>query len=123
MVGARVHIDNPDENIFLGIEAKITIITAEEQGVLLLPVEAVNVDNSGSFCYVIDNGVLAKKYITTGVSSIENIQILDGLAEGDEVVTSSYMGMNMEEGMAVTVMPDPSAIPETATAETTTAAE
>ena len=54
---------------------------------------------------------------------IENIQILDGLAEGDEVVTSSYMGMNMEEGMAVTVMPDPSAIPETATAETTTAAE
>lgn len=123
MVGARVHIDNPDENIFLGIEAKITIITAEEQGVLLLPVEAVNVDNSGSFCYVIDNGVLVKKYITTGVSSVEYIQVLDGLAEGDEVVTSSYMGLDMEEGMAVTVMPDPTAVSEAATTETTTAAE
>ncbi len=31
MVAARVHIDNPDENIFLGIEAKLKILTAREQ--------------------------------------------------------------------------------------------
>lgn len=122
MVGARVHIDNPDDNIFLGIEAKLTIITAEEQGALLLPVEAVNMDNTGSFCYIIENGVLAKKYITTGVSSIEYIQVLEGLAEGDEVVTSSYMGLDMEEGMAVTVMPDMTAVTEESMAEATTEA-
>lgn len=124
MVGARVHIDNPDENIFLGIEAKLTIVTAQEQGVLLLPVEAVNMDNDGSFCFIIENGVLVKKYITTGISSIEYIQVLEGLAEGDEVVTSSYMGLDIEEGMAVTVMPDMTAVSEEATTtEATTEAE
>lgn len=128
MVGARVHIENPDENIFLGIEAKLTIITAEEEGVLLLPVEAVNIDNNGSFCFIIENGILTKKYITTGISSIEYIQILDGLAEGDEVVTSGYMGLDIEEGMAVTVMPDMTAVSEVVTTEevsteVTTAAE
>ena len=128
MVGARVHIDNPDENIFLGIEAKLTIITAEEEGVLLLPVEAVNIDNNGSFCFIIENGILTKKYITTGISSIEYIQILDGLEEGDEVVTSGYMGLDIEEGMAVTVMPDMTAVSEVmtteeASTEVTTAAE
>lgn len=119
MVGARVHIENPDENIFLGIEAKLTIITAEEEGVLLLPVEAVNIDNNGSFCFIIENGILTKKYITTGISSIEYIQILEGLAEGDEVVTSGYMGLEIEEGMAVTAMPDTAAVSEEATIEAT----
>ena len=106
MVGARVHINNPDDNIFLGIEAKLTIITAEEQGVLLLPVEAVNMDNTGNFCYIIENNVLVKKYITTGVSSLEYMQVVEGLSEGDEVVTSAYMGMEITEGMPATVMPD-----------------
>ena len=119
MVGARVHIENPDENIFLGIEAKITVITAEEEGVLLLPVEAVNIDNTGSFCFIIENGILTKKYITTGISSLEQIQVLEGLTEGDEVVTSGYMGMDIEEGMAVTVMPDMTAVAETMTMEAT----
>lgn len=119
MVGARVHIENPDENIFLGIEAKLTIITAEEEGVLLLPVEAVNIDNAGSFCFVVENGIVTKKYITTGISSLENIQILEGLAEGDEVVTSGYMGLDIEEGMAVTVMPDMAVALEEAAVEAT----
>lgn len=104
MVGARVHIENPDDNIFLGIEAKLKIITAEEKKALLIPAEAVNMDSSGSFCYVIENGTLSKKYVKTGVSSLEQIQIIEGLAKDDEVVTSAYMGAELTEGMAVTAM-------------------
>lgn len=122
MVGARVHIDNPDENIYLGIEAKITIITAEEEHVALLPVEAVNMDNNGSFCFIIENGILTKKYITTGISSLEYIQVLEGLSEGDEVVTSGYMGIDIEEGMAVTVMPNMTEMSENEAKEATTEA-
>ena len=104
MVGARVHIDNPDDNIYLGIEARHKITTAQRSEVLLAPVEAVNIDNDGSFCYVIDNGILTKKYVTTGVSSEEYIEVMDGLNEGEEIVTSAYMGMDISEGMAVTAM-------------------
>ena len=105
MVNAKVHIDNPDENIYLGIEAKLKILTASESNVLLVPVEAVNVDNEGEFCYIIENGLLVKRFIKSGISSETYIQVLEGISEGEEIVTSAYMGMDLEEGMAVTVMP------------------
>ncbi|MDE5697749.1 MAG: efflux RND transporter periplasmic adaptor subunit [Lachnospiraceae bacterium] len=105
MVAVRVHIDNPDENIFLGIDAKLKILTAREKGVLQVPVEAVNVDSQGQFCYVIDNGILTRKYVTTGISSETYIQIKDGLTENQEIVTTSVYGMGLDEGMAVTGIP------------------
>lgn len=105
MVAARVHIDNPDENIYLGIEAKLKILTASEKGVLQAPVEAVNVDSQGQFCFVIDNGILTKKYVSTGISSETYIQITDGLTENQEIVTTSVYGSGLDEGMAVLAMP------------------
>ncbi len=105
MVAVRVHIDNPDENIFLGIDAKLKILTASEKGVLQAPVEAVNVDSQGQFCYVIDNGILTKKYVTTGISSETYIQIIDGLSEDQEIVTTSVYGIGLDEGMMVNAVP------------------
>lgn len=107
MVAARVHIDNPDENIFLGIEAKLKILTASEKGVLQVPVEAVNVDSQGEFCYVIENDILAKRYVETGISSEIYIQITGGLSENEEIVTSSVYGTTLEEGMPVSGMSMP----------------
>ena len=104
MVAARVHIDNPDSNVYLGIEARLKITTAQRQDALLVPVEAVNIDNDGSFCYIIENGVLTKKYITTGISSSDYIEVTDGLSQQEEVVTSAVMDMDLEEGMEVTPM-------------------
>lgn len=104
MVAVRVHIDDPDENIFLGIDAKLRILTASEKGVLQAPVEAVNVDSKGQFCYVIENGILTKKYVTTGISSESYIQIKDGLDQNQEIVTTSVYGIGLDEGMAVTAM-------------------
>jgi len=106
-VAARVHIDNPDENIFLGLDAKLKILTASEKGVLQVPVEAVNVDSQGEFCYLIENGVLVKKYVTIGISSETYIQIIEGLSENQEIVTTSVHGVGLDEGMAVTGMPMP----------------
>lgn len=104
MVAARVHIDNPDSNVYLGIEARLKITTAQRQDALLVPVEAVNIDNDGNFCYIIENGALVKKYITTGISSSDYIEVTDGLSEKEEVVTSAVIDMNLEEGMEVTPM-------------------
>jgi RND family efflux transporter MFP subunit len=113
MVTARVHINNPDANIYLGIEAKIKIFTVSLENVLLAPVSAVSVDNGGYFCYIIDeNGLLEKKYIQVGVSTEDYIQITDGLSEGDEIVTSTYSGIDLEEGMAVTFVEDSDIINE-----------
>lgn len=105
MVTAQVHINDPDENIYLGIEAKLKIQTANEPAALQVPVEAVNMDSDGEFCYFVENGILTKKYVKTGISSEQYVQITEGLSEGEEIVTSSYMGMELTEGMPATVLP------------------
>ena len=98
MVAARVHIDNPDSNVYLGIEARLKITTAQRQDALLLPVEAVYIDNDGNICYIIENGALLKKYITTGISSSDYIEVTDGLSEKEEVVTCYGHGSGRRHG-------------------------
>lgn len=62
----------------------------------MIPAEVVNIGKEGSFCYVLENGVIIRKDITTGISSDDYVEVMDGLAEGDEVIRD--LG-NLEEGM------------------------
>ena len=96
LISADVRIKNPDEDIFLGVDAKVTIHAEEADDVVVLPAEVVNIGKTGSFCYVIENGVITQKDITTGISSDEYIEVLDGIQEGDEVIRD--LG-SLEEGM------------------------
>lgn len=103
VVRAEIHILKPDSNIYLGVEAKVTIHTASAQNVITLPVEIVNADKQGDFCYVVENGVVAMRRLVTGISSDSMIEVKEGLKAGDQVVYDTS-GMIME-GMAVTAVP------------------
>lgn len=97
---ADVEISNPDEFLKLGLEASVTIITAEKTGVMVVPVEAVITDKDGDFCWVAVDGKAAKKYVTTGVSSDLEMEIVSGLELGDLVIYSPpddiYEGMELQ---------------------------
>lgn len=86
-IGVVVHIDNPDDGIFIGVEAKVSIQAAEAMNVPILPVEAVNIGKNGSFCYVVEDGVIKKKEIETGVTSDSFVEIKSGLKDGEQVLT------------------------------------
>ena len=70
-VGAQIRIDNPDENIILGLDAKIKIYAQEAKSVLLIPVVALNADKNGDYVYVIEDGIAVRKDIVTGISNVE----------------------------------------------------
>lgn len=96
LISATVRFDNPDEDVFLGVDAKVQIQAAEAKDVVILPVEVVNIGKTGSFCYVLENGVITRKDITTGISSTDYIEVTEGLKEGDQVLRD--LG-GMTEGM------------------------
>lgn len=100
MIKADIHIDNPDENIFLGVEAKVKVETANKTQVLLVPMECINSDTKGDFCFIVENGKIVRKDVETGISSDMYIEILSGLKEGEQVV--SDLNAALEEGMSVT---------------------
>ena len=96
LISADVRIKNPDDDIFLGVDAKVTIHAEEADDVVVLPSEVVNIGKDGSFCYVIENGVITRRDITTGISSDDYVEVTEGIKEGDEVIRD--LG-SLEEGM------------------------
>lgn len=89
--------------MILGVEAKVVISTAQESDAVLVPVTAVNVDMEGEFVYVVENNILVKKPVTTGISTDTMVQISEGLTGTEQVVTD--VTSTLTEGMAVVAMP------------------
>ena len=96
LIAADIRIMNPDEDVFIGVDAKVIIHAEEADNVVILPSEVVNIGKTGSFCYVLDNGVITRKDIVTGISSDDYVEITEGLSEGDQVIRD--LG-TLEEGM------------------------
>lgn len=101
LVTAEIHIDNPDQDLYLGVDGKATIEGNKAENVVTVPIEAVNIGKDGSFVYVVnENGMIEKRMITTGLSSAEATEVKEGLDGGEQVVLSVDAGI--EEGMQVT---------------------
>ncbi|MCR4928827.1 MAG: efflux RND transporter periplasmic adaptor subunit [Lachnospiraceae bacterium] len=99
-VSALIKILNPDEDIYLGIDAKNVIITAHEDSCLTLPSESINVDSDGFFVYIVnDANVIEKVPVTLGISSEDRTQVTEGIDENNKVVT--YVTSVVQEGAVV----------------------
>ena len=101
-VMVTVSVDNPDDNIYLGLDAKCSILTGSATNVTTLPVEAVNIDGTGEFVFTFDPATMMvkKQYVTTGTSSDLLIEITEGI-NPDDLVVVSYTGV-LEDGKMAT---------------------
>ncbi|MBR6383946.1 MAG: efflux RND transporter periplasmic adaptor subunit [Lachnospiraceae bacterium] len=99
-VSAVIKIKNPDDDIFLGIEAKNVIVTAHKDSCLTLPSEAINVDADGFFVYVVnDMSMVEKKRVEVGITSEDCTEIVEGITADDKVI--SYVTAVVQEGAIV----------------------
>ncbi len=100
VIGARVHIDNPDDDIYIGVSAKVSMTSAEKKDVLCLPNEVVNTSTDGDFVYIIQNGTVKKQMVELGVASSSKVEIESGLKAGDQVIAD--VSGELKEGMKAT---------------------
>ena len=98
-VAFEVELQGTDENVYLGMEAKMTIYTQKAENVLILPTEAVNANKDGDFVYAVQGGVIRIKPVKVGIVSKGMVQVLEGITESDDVVVK-YGGI-LEDGMQV----------------------
>lgn len=91
---------NPDEQLKPGMFASVLVDTGVPKSYLTLPQTAIAFNPYGSSVYVVksvtEKGKQAEKmvvqsFITTGQTRGDQIAVLSGLNEGDEVVTSGQM--------------------------------
>lgn len=93
----EVRLLDPDRvDVRSGMSARAEIFTESSEDALALPIQAVQYDDdrdSGeelSFVFVDDNGTARRRVVRTGLSSDSHIEILEGLAVGERVVTGPF---------------------------------
>lgn len=83
--------------------AVVRIQDYSKQGVVVLPVNLVQRDENKAYVYVArkdgDRYVAARKEIETGRDYKGMVEVLSGLATGEQVITAGYQGLN--EGQPV----------------------
>ena len=107
---ARLRFDNPDEKLKPNMFANVVIYGGAKKEVLIIPSEALI--RTGSDTRVIlsmGKGRYQPREVTIGIESADQIEIVAGLVEGDQVVTSGQFLIDSEASLKASIarMTDP----------------
>ena len=84
----RVALANPGETLKPGMFARVTLVTQHVHGATVVPLEAIQKDDSGSFVWTLAADMTVHRTpVTTGASDDNGTAITSGLQLGDKVVT------------------------------------
>jgi len=79
-------LENNDLLYRLGMDGDALITLEEQDGALVIPIDAVNDDNGKNFVWIKDGNNLIKRFVTTGIENDTDVQILEGITSNDSIV-------------------------------------
>lgn len=92
---------NPGGRILPGAFARVTVNLAEYDAAILIPTQAVVPELGGKKVFVYRNGTVEAVPVETGIRKDAYIQVNEGLAEGDTVITTGVL--QIRSGSQVTI--------------------
>jgi multidrug efflux pump subunit AcrA (membrane-fusion protein) len=85
----KVKIDNSDKSLLPGIFAKVELASTETTKIITVPINTL-VGNEGSYSvFINNNGTAKKQQVTIGETDENNVEIVSGLQDGDEVICTN----------------------------------
>lgn len=82
-------VDDLGNELLPAMTARVEINTAEKAGALAVPISTLKTDANGSYVIVKNpDGTQENRYVETGIYSDEYVEILTGLSEGEQVVST-----------------------------------
>lgn len=87
-VNIKVGITTGQDGILVGMSTDVEVITGRAKDALYLPTNAIIEKADGQFVFIAEKGVAREKKIKTGLSNWDTSEVIEGLREGDEVITS-----------------------------------
>jgi len=81
-VSVKAVIDNPENLLKPGMTARVTVNLGERSNVLNIPKDALLEDH----IFIVDDSVSQRRDVKIGLMGDENVEIIDGLSEGEKVV-------------------------------------
>lgn len=98
---ALISVDDANEELLPNTNVTITVTLLDLHNVLLIPREALKLDDDGNYVYQVVNGHLRRTPVKIGSLNLTEVQILSGLSQGDIVALSAPDGSPLRAGLAV----------------------
>ena len=89
----EINIANPNHRLKPGMFAKVTLILEQRQDVVVIPRDALRLDAQGAAVFVVQDGVAHLRRVATGLQTDTEVEILDALAPGTEIVLTGHHGL------------------------------
>jgi membrane fusion protein (multidrug efflux system) len=87
-----------------GLFASVYLETQTREDVLVIPRDALVLDSLGDTVYVMANGVAERREVRLGVRDADSVEVLEGLAEGEQLIVLGQEGL--ADGTPVMVLGD-----------------
>ena len=86
-----VFVEEAPESVTIGQSLQVRLELSKAQKSLLIPRGSYFQSSGGQYVYVLDgNNEAHKRFIKLGSQNPSYYQVIDGLSEGEEIITSSY---------------------------------
>ena len=90
---ATAFVDNPDGKLAPGMFARFKIAYERHADALTVPAQALVIEDELTAVYVVRDGLVTRRVITTGIETDERIEVLDGLDDDDQVVVVGHSAL------------------------------
>lgn len=89
-VECKVVVDHPDENIIVGFDADVEIVTGTYTDIPCVPIESIVLEKEGTYVYLYNekDETVTKTKIETGATSDTSYEVTSGLSVGDRIVAT-----------------------------------
>ena len=89
-VECKIIVDHPDENIIVGFDADVEIVTGTYNDIPAVPIESIILEKQGTYVYLYDpeEETVTKTQIQTGAISDTSYEIVSGLTVGQQIVAT-----------------------------------
>ena len=85
---AQSIVDNKDGILRIGMTTQNELLIANVEGAIIVPSIGIKKDENGTFVYVLKDGKPVKTAVKTGIKDNLDTQIISGVNEDDEIITS-----------------------------------
>lgn len=89
----RALANNPSGRFVPGMFVKVKAALAADHKAVMIPTEAIVPVLKGKKVFVVKNGKAAEAMVKTGLRTDKKIQVLEGLRQGDSLITSGIMAI------------------------------
>ena len=90
---ATAFVNNDDGYLVPGMFARFTIEYEKHEDALVIPLDAIVEEDDEMAVYIVADGEVARRTVTTGIMTDGQVEILDGLAEDEEIVVVGLSGL------------------------------